>query len=334
MFFYRLCIFLKTTFKELLFFYFLLGVNFGTFGQAYTDEIGTATANDFYISKKDRYYTNGNQFHYRHALQKQAKDSTVEKRIFELESGQKIYNPFFAKAPNPATHDRPFTAYLYFGTSFNWFYKNEKHIKVNAQIGTIGPNALGEEIQKGYHNLLNVFTPLGWEYQLKNEIGVNLSADFNHLLYRSRSKHVDITGLSSALVGNTFSGSNVGLLFRWGKCNPLYQSGSFNSLIGNNSNDKNNQPEEYFIFLRPQINYVAYNATIQGGMFRTDKGPITFGVKPFVFIQDVGASYSSKRWTVNFIVTLKSNEVQSTASGYSYATWSFFYRFKQKIFNW
>jgi lipid A 3-O-deacylase len=322
----------KTLFRKAFVLLLLIILHFNTgYSQVYTDEIATASANDFYISNKDRYYTNGNQFYYRHAIKQKGIDSTLEKKIFELESGQKIYNPFFAKAPDAATHNRPFTAYLYLGTSFNWFYKNEKIVKISAQVGTIGPNALGKEIQTSYHKLLNLFTPQGWEYQLKNEIGLNLAADYSRLLYRNPSKHLDITGLSSALLGNTFSGANVGMLLRLGQCNPLYQSVSFNSLIGNN-----NKPvaKEYFIFLRPQINYVAYNATIQGGMFRSDKGPVTFGVKPFVFVPDVGASFSSARWSVNFIITLTSNEVQSTATGYSYATWSVFYRFKQKVLKW
>lgn len=299
---------------------------------AFTDEIGTLIANDFYISNKDRYYTNGNGFFYRHALQKDNANKELEKRIFELESGQKIYNPFFAKAPNPATHDRPFTAYLHIGTGFNWFYKNEKIIRVSAQIGTIGPNALGEDIQVSYHKMVNIFKPLGWEYQLKNEIGLNLALDYNRLFYRNKSKNIDVTWLSTALLGNTFAGIDGGALIRFGKINPLYQTLSFNSLIGNGK--KELPKKEFFFFLRPQINYVAYNATIQGGMFINDKGPITFGVKPFVFVQDVGLSFASPRWTTNFIVTLKSNEVQSTATGYSYATFSVFYRFKQKVFKW
>lgn len=320
------------------FFISLLLINLFTsifaFAQVYTDEIGTASDNDFYVSKKDRYYTNGNQFYYRHAIQNVKKEITQKKIIFELTSGQQIYNPFFAKAPNPATHDRPFAAFLYVGSSLSWFYTNEKIVKLSARMGTIGPNALGEEIQKGYHKMLKVFTPQGWEYQLKNEIGLNLSADYNRLCYRNTSKHLDITGLSSAMLGNTFSGANVGMLLRWGRCNPLYQSLSFNSLIGSQANGPNPLPSEYFIFLRPQINFVAYNATIQGGMFINDKGLVTFGAKPFVFVQEVGAGFSSKRWTINFVYTLKSNEVKSTATGYSYGAWSVFYRFKQNVLKW
>lgn len=305
------------------------------FSQSYSDEIGTTSANDFYISNKDRYFTNGNSFHYRHCIKQNDTSSIFEKKIFELESGQRIYNPFFPKAPDPTTHDRPFAAYLYVGSSFNWYYKNEKILRVNAQIGTIGPNALGKDIQTSYHKLLNVFKPQGWDYQVKNELGLNLSAEYNHLFYRTKSKHLDITALSSALLGNTFSGANFGVLLRLGKVNPLYQSVSFNSLVGNKASKLNQKSKnEFFVFLKPQLNFVAYDATISGGLFNVDKGPVTFATKPLVFIQDVGASFSSPRWSTNFVVTLKSNEVKSNATGYSYATWSVFYRFNQRVFKW
>lgn len=306
-----------------------------TYSQAFNDEIGTTSSNDFYISKKDRYFTNGNSFHYRHCLTKNDTITVFEKKIFELESGQRIYNPFFAKAPDPTTHDRPFAAYLYVGGAFNWFYKNEKILKVTAQIGTIGPNALGQDVQTAYHKLLNVFKPQGWDYQVKNELGLNLSAEYNRLFYRTKSKSLDVTALTSALLGNTFSGANIGVLLRLGKVNPLYQSVSFNSLVGNKASKINQRTKnEFFVFLKPQLNFVAYDATISGGLFNVDKGPVTFDTNPLVFVQDVGASFSSPRWSTNFVVTLKSKEVKSNATGYSYATWSVFYRFNQRIFKW
>lgn len=306
-----------------------------SFSQPFSDEIGTTSANDFYISNKDRYFTNGNTFHYRHCLKQIDSVQTIVKKIFELESGQRIYNPFFAKAPNPSTHDRPFAGYLYIGSSFNWFYKNEKNFKLNVQIGTIGPNALGKDIQTSYHKMLNVFKPQGWEYQVKNELGLNFTADYNSLFYRTKNQHCDLSAISSVLLGSTFSGANVGVLLRLGKVKPLYQSVSFNSLVSNNGTKKSERvKKEFFVFLKPQVNLVAYDATIEGGLFSSDKGPVTFEAKTFVFVQDVGASFSSSRWSTSFVVTLKTKEVKSNASAYSYATWSVFYRFNQRYFKW
>jgi hypothetical protein len=38
----------------------------------------------------------------------------------------------------------------------------------------VGPAALGEQVQNNYHDLINVPRSLGWDYQIRNEPGVNL----------------------------------------------------------------------------------------------------------------------------------------------------------------
>lgn len=298
------------------------------FSQNYKNEAGTTSDNDVYIAfLKDRYYTNGNFLHYRHAI-KQAKTSLkFAKKILEFELGQKIFTPYSAQAPNPALHDRPFTAYLYAGTTLIWFLKNESLFKLSAQIGTIGPNALGQEVQTSYHKLLGIYKIMGWEYQLKNEAGLNLSGDYNRLLYRTKNQKADITAASSAMLGNTFSGANLGTMLRFGKINPLYQSISYNSLISNNPTLKEKPHKEFFLFTKPQLNFVAYDATIEGGLFSKDRGPITFGIKHLVYSQQVGLSFSADRWSASYIATFKGKEVESSADPYRYASLILLYRF-------
>lgn len=299
------------------------------FGQTYKNEAGATSDNDVYIAfLKDRYYTNGLLLHYRHALKQKTDSSNLKKRIIEFEIGQKVFSPYSAQAPNPAKHDRPFTAYLYMGSTLNWFYANESVLKLTAQIGTIGPNAFGKEVQESYHNLLGIYKVMGWDYQLKNEAALNFIAEYNKLLCRPNSRKADIIASSSVLVGNTFSGANAGLIFRLGRINSLYESISYNSLISNKASSKDKPKNELFLFTKPQINYVAYDATIEGGLFRKDKGPITFGSKPFLYSQQVGLCFSSGRWTANYIVTFKGKEVESSADPYRYASLVLLHRFK------
>ncbi|MNY66578.1 hypothetical protein D3C86_2040280 [compost metagenome] len=58
-----------------------------------------------------------------------------------------------------------------------------------------------------------------------------------------------------------------------------------------------------------------------------DKSPITFGVKPVVFAQQLGVNYSSQRFTFDFGLLFKTKEVKSTARAHQYGTISLFYRF-------
>lgn len=295
--------------------------------QNYKTELGFTTENDLYIDpQQDRYYTNGLILHLRRALRQDTTIGKIEKRILELELGHKLFSPYSAKAPNPALHDRPFTGYLYVGASYDLFYKKESLLKLSAQFGTIGPRAKGREIQENYHKWLKIYPVLGWDYQLKNEYGLNLAANYDRLLYRFFNKKADLIGNSAAMLGNTFSGANLGFTFRLGLINSLDQSVSFNSRISNNTKENPKPKTEIFLFAKPLINYVAYDATIEGGLFIKDKGPITFNAKPWVYSLQSGISFSSARWSFSYILTNKSKDVESTAKSYRYASLIFLYR--------
>lgn len=295
--------------------------------QNYKTELGFTTENDLYIDpEQDRYYTNGLLLQLRHAFRQDTTVGNLEKRIFELELGHKLFSPYSAKAPNPALHDRPFTAYLYVGGTYDLFYNNESLLKLSAQFGTIGPRAKGRELQVGYHKWLKIYPALGWEYQLNNEYGLNLAADYNKLLYRFFNKRADLIGNTAAMLGNTFSGANVGFTFRLGLINPINQSVTYNSRISNNTKENPKPQREIFLFAKPLINYVAYDATIEGGLFIKDKGPITFNAKPWVYSIQSGVSFAAGRWSASYVLTNRSKDVESTAKSYRYASLIFFYR--------
>jgi hypothetical protein len=72
---------------------------------------------------------------------------------------------------------------------------------------------------------------------------------------------------------------------------------------------------------------VAYDATVEGGLFREDKGPVTFDVKPLVFSQQIGGMYSKNRWTIDFSLVFKSTEIKSQAKAHQYGSAALYYRF-------
>jgi hypothetical protein len=294
--------------------------------QIFKQELSFTTENDIYFYQ-DRYYTSGTFVNYRYATgaAKRINNPNLIKTTTEFEFGHEIYTPYSAKAPDPALHDRPFTGYLYGAAAFNRFYKNESMLRFKAEAGIIGPPALGKEVQMGYHDLLNIYKPKGWEYQLKSEPGLNLSLDYQNMLLRSSNKMADVTLVSSALLGNTFSGANLGMLIRLGKLNYLYESITNNSLISLDPPEKKSW--ELFLYTIPRINYVAYDATIMGGLFLKDKGPITFDAKRFVYSQQIGISLSAERWSANYNIVLKSREVKSEAKAHAYGSISLAYRF-------
>jgi lipid A 3-O-deacylase len=297
------------------------------FAQNFKHEFGFRSDNDSYLAQgSDRYYTNGLFINFRSATDQKALKEGLEKKIYEISVGQKIFNPRSGFAPNPETHDRPFAGYLYAGGALSWFHTNETVLKAGVEIGTTGKHSLAEAGQKLLHRTVGFYTPTGWEYQIQNELTANLDVQYTKLLYRPENKTIDFSFEGYANAGTTFNGLGAGILFRAGNINQLFNSAYTNGVIGNNPKTQALVKREFFFYAKPQLNLVAYDATVQGSLFNNDS-PVTFGVKPVVFAQQFGVNYSSQRFTFDFGVIFKTKEVKSNAKAHQYGSITMYYRF-------
>ena len=305
------------------------------YAQDYKNQFTLTSDNDQYVNPNhDRYYTDGVALNFTHALKHDTLHSLLAKRIIEFEFGQRIYNSYTASARRPQPDpfvfkrydiDRPFTAYLYAGAALNLLYKNENALRLDAEIGTIGPAALGEQVQTDFHNYFGLYKARGWPYQLKNAPGINFKGDYKMLLYRNRGNWFDMAFNPTAWLGNTFTGASVGMQFRFGHFGKFYASTITNSRVSRDASEQ--QTHEFYFFTAPQVNYVAYDATIEGGLGLSDKGPITFGIYHYVYQQQFGLEFASARWSANYIAYVRTREVKSTALGDQWASISLAYRF-------
>jgi lipid A 3-O-deacylase len=295
----------------------------------YKSEFGFRSENDSYLAGgQDRYYTNGLLLNFRTALdQNKLRNKNLNKMILEFEAGQKIYNPQSGSILNIVNVDRPFAGYLYAGAAFNFLYNTENNLKLSLQTGTIGPSALAKEAQELMHDVVGFYEINGWQWQVKNEFAINASAEYNYLLNRSSAGKVDFTANSYINLGNTFSGAGAGIMFRAGAVNPLFNSASSQSRVSKGATIKNGSGKEFFFYAKPMLHYIAYDATIQGGLFIQDKGPVVFDIKPVVFSQQMGAIYSQNRFTADFSILFKSREVESIARPHQFGSIALYYRF-------
>lgn len=291
--------------------------------QTYKNQIGFKSDNDSYLAiKQDRYYTNGIEFFFIHALENnQNNDSTqLLKTIWGVNVGQKIFNAYAGKTYEIQNVDRPITGYLYASAYMQWLLKNETVFKAELQLGTIGPNALGKETQEFIHKTLKFYKPIGWQFQLNNAVGANLNFDYLKLLHRSKNKKSDFSLPLQLRLGNTFTSLNTALLFRTGRFNALYNSTATQSNVANSSKINLEKYKEFYFYLRPSLSVVLYDATIQGGLFIANKGPVTHNPKPVVFVQEVGLNYAVNRFNLNIAFILKSYEIESTAKVHKYGS--------------
>ncbi|HVV56426.1 MAG TPA: lipid A deacylase LpxR family protein [Mucilaginibacter sp.] len=304
------------------------------YAQTYSREIGIETDDDSYLAQgSDRYYTAGTFIYYRQGL-KTADNSNLQNKVLGFELGQKLYTPQsgsinYNGVDNPLYIDRPFAAYLYAGSTLNLLYKDESNLKLSAQVGVVGPDALGRQTQQTIHQLFGLYHPDGWEYQVDNDLELNLSAEYNRLL--ARASWIDVSLSGYANLGNGFTGAGIGPLFRLGDFNQLFNSVSTESTAINSRNFTPLHSRELFFYYKPQLNAVIYDATVQGSIFSTrdpNSREVTLSPEPFVFSNQLGLGYSGKRIVLDAAVIIHTRDVKEMIhSTHQWGAITMLYRF-------
>ncbi len=295
--------------------------------QTHSTEIGLQTDNDAYLTKgSDRYYTNGFFLFYRHAL-KVTGTTSLKNKIIGFELGQKIFNSQSGRIPSASYIDRPIAGYLYAGINLNLLYKNESNLRFSLQTGMIGPASLAKQAQTFIHNTFGLYPIAGWQYQIKNNFQLNLSAEYNKLL--ARASIIDLSASTYANAGTGFTGAGAGPLFRLGNFNQLFNSESTQSasIVGKTSPL---HKHELFFYYKPLFNVVVYDATIQGGVFDTPNNDleVTGKIKPLVFSQEFGLTYVNTRWIFNASAFTRSLETNYMLTPHQWGSVRILYRFK------
>lgn len=296
------------------------------FGQGHNRyEIGFQNDNDAYLLfGQDRYYTNGIDLYSRKAMDVSMQSEKLENKIWSFHLGQKIYNAHSGSIDIKEQVDRPITGYLYASGEIKWFFKSESVFSLGTEVAVIGSHALGEEVQEGYHNLFGFYQVKGWEYQLNNAVGVDIRSSYSRFLFRSLSGKWDGFFNANLSLGLNNTRAGIGPSFRYGRFNRMFESAE----VGGRISSKKDKPQkEAYLFYRPQIIWVGYNSTIQGGMLIDNKGPVTYSVKPFVLSQVIGVQWSWQRIGLNLNYTFNTKEVKSDAVPHQYGSLTFSYYF-------
>ena len=256
--------------------------------------------NDSYtLTANDGYYTNGLKLVYGWNSSKDSANTTIH----TLEIGQLMYNAKNGSYRRKEELDRPVTAFLYARYGAQHFTANNSLMAWGINVGTIGPPALGRPMQQAIHSLFNMYTPEEWDYQLNTEIGVN--ADFTWSpsvsLSSSDAPVFRLLPVVAASLGNTFTGASLGSVFSLGKMGINSQTIFWQSHINGYNN-------ESFVYFYPEMLMSFYNATIQGGLFRSDKGPYTGKLNHLRYRQTLGWMHSGPVFNIGLGFIFDSRE--------------------------
>lgn len=283
--------------------------------QKFSKEISFVNDNDLYVSVvRDRYYTNGMFLNYRYLSEN--KKESLEKRIFQWQIGHKMYTPNRPNVTSINEHDRPFAGYLYGCFGITNVYKTNKLFSKTVEIGIIGENAFGKELQNFIHSIYGFKEPVGWEYQIKNAFGFNVGTEYVAFLGKDASGFNDIFWVNSANIGTVFTDISTGFYGRIGfkPLQKLANSIAFKTNL-NNENTNDVREIESFLFIKPTLRYAFYDATIQGSFLNTES-VVTKELIPLVFNLEIGIKFTANKF--HFAYVFNYNTSQSEGLKHTY----------------
>ncbi|PKI14792.1 lipid A deacylase LpxR family protein [Colwellia sp. 12G3] len=188
-----------------------------------------------------------------------------------LKISQRMWTPNNIDIIEPQSDDRPYAALLEV-ESHTVDYGPKFAQKSWLALGTIGPNSKAEYFQKKIHALIGSTTPLGWHYQVQQQITLQFAYEVDALVFRSNkfiekpSPHNqwEVSSYSHIALGNFNTEASLGLLFRWGsKLNKTFgRLSSHFGHIGNTTQIINSN--SFTVFTRLQLGYRFNDLTIDG----------------------------------------------------------------------
>ncbi|MES2691201.1 MAG: lipid A deacylase LpxR family protein [Bacteroidota bacterium] len=220
--------------------------------------------NDFF-SATDRYYTQGVRLEYiAPVFQKSPVNHILFKdRNAQLFAGIAIerdgFTPGSIRIDTIPIGNRPYAA-TSFLSSFVIAVNQETHTKLTSQfdVGIIGPASGGKEEQTAIHNAINGLPPLGWQYQVANDVVLNYMFQYEKGIVNN--EYFQLAGLTQARLGTLFTDASAGALIRVGFMNDYFSNLGITAQNGS-------RKFQVYGFAKATGKAVGYNATMQGGLF-------------------------------------------------------------------
>lgn len=225
--------------------------------------------------------------------------------------GQLMFTPKNIAISTSQPNDRFYGGWLYFGGVIQ--NNDEVHTRTaELDVGLVGPNSFAEQTQKAIHSAFGYTNPAGWNYQIRNELGVQFS--YNDIVRFQHATHTDASYYYGGSVGTVFDNIKGGLMFRLGtNLDGVPISNIESPVIGAKLEERGG-----YLLLRGEFQGVIHNTFIDGSLInslpfqsnvtsRPLVGQLTFG-----FVKEGVLGYPAK---FSFLVHRKTAEFTSPAFG-------------------
>ncbi|HPT13597.1 MAG TPA: lipid A deacylase LpxR family protein [Bacteroidales bacterium] len=173
---------------------------------------------------------------------------------------QNMYTSADTRIPPTLLNDRPFSSYIYLGIrKTNIDYTRRLRLNSTLYAGVIGPYSPGSFFQTLVHKTFPTNDiPQGWETQINSDIILNYNISLEKHL--SGSKLWNISALADVQAGTLYNNLGGGFRAQFGLSEPRF-----------GSPDKvTHQKWQAYIYTQGIAKFIAYDATLQGGMINQD----------------------------------------------------------------
>lgn len=261
-----------------------------------------------YFTKTDEYYSQGISLEYVNpSLQKNPLNRLLWKP-FKAHTKYGIVFNLFGYTPSSIESDvilygdRPFDANLSLKTFLIQVdEKKKQQFSAAFSLGVMGPPAFGKEIQTNIHRWLKNPLPHGWQYQVSRDVILNYQLKYEKQL-ASAGNNLLLNATAEARFGTLDDKLNAGFNFMAGKFN-----GRFKQL------SSREQKTEYYLFGQARVNAIAYDASLQGGLFN-HSSPYTISasdISRFTFQADAGIILNFRKLYLAYTQSILTKEFRT-----------------------
>jgi hypothetical protein len=193
----------------------------------------------------------------------------------EIDLQQEIFTPVDTQVYNPNPHDLPYSGDLALHGTIITDTAATRSL-LGASIGVVGPAALGQTIQNGFHNIIGNTPNKGWHYQLHNEPTLDFSAGRiwrDDLADFGNGLTLQALPQATAQVGNTEIYAQGGAILRLGSgLDSDYGPAVMSPQMTGTDAYTPTQPFVWYIFGGAAGRLVAHEISVQGNDFQTSRG--------------------------------------------------------------
>lgn len=264
--------------------------------------------NDFY-GKTDYYYTQGYDLEF---VNPSLKKNPLSHTLLRLKNSRTKYGisfehygftPTSIKSNEILRNDRPFAGVIMlksFAVSVDTLHKSR--LSSVLSTGMLGPAAFAGKMQKKIHSWTGDAEPMGWQYQIKNEVVINYELNYEK----------EIFNVPNIVSLNTNSGIRLGTLSDKIQGGATLTIGRFDSPFQTREKRIKNNYQLYF-YTQPLVSLVGYDATMQGGIInRNSPYTLTAGqINRFTFQNSYGVILSVRNLYVEYYRTYLSKEFKT-----------------------